>query len=52
MKRRAYKLDGKKNILQEHGITRGLFGHVRKRKLWNLCRNHGCQITETVVELN
>ena len=41
------------NILQELDIKRELLGHVRKRKLsyfGHLCRDHGCQITKTVVE--
>ena len=41
------------SILQELAIERELLGHVRKRKLSyfrHLCRDHGCQITETVVE--
>ena len=40
-------------ILQELEIKRELLGHVRKRKLsyyGHLCRDHGCQITKTVVE--
>ena len=40
-------------ILQEFDIKRELHGHVRKRKLsyfGHLCRDHGCQITKTVVE--
>ena len=41
------------SILQELEIKRELLGHVRKRKLsyyGHLCRDHGCQITKTVVE--
>ena len=42
------------SILQELDIKRELIGHVRKRKLscfgHLLCRDHGCQITKTVVE--
>ena len=41
------------SILQELEIKRELPGHVRKRKLsyyGHLCRDHGCQITKTVVE--
>ena len=41
------------SILQELEIKRELLGHVRKRKLTyygHLCRDHGCQITKTVVE--
>ena len=56
-KNEAY-LDGKRtdnSILQEFDIKRelGLLGHVRKRKvsyIGHLCRDHGCQITKTVVE--
>ena len=36
------------SILQELEINRELLGHVRK--LTYLCRDHGCQITKTVVE--
>ena len=41
------------SILQELDIKRELLGHVRKRKLSyfaHLCRDHGYQITKTVVE--
>ena len=41
------------SILQELEIKRELLGHVRKRKLTyygHLCRDHGCQLTKTVVE--
>ena len=41
------------SILQELEIKRELLGHVRQRKLTyygHLCRDHGCQITKTVVE--
>ena len=41
------------SILQELDIERELLGHVRKRNLsyfGHLCRDHGCQITKTVVE--
>ena len=41
------------SILQELEIKRELLGHVRKRNLTyygHLCRDHGCQITKTVVE--
>ena len=41
------------SILQEHDIKRELLGHVRKRKLsyfGHLCRDHGCQMTKTVVD--
>ena len=41
------------SIIQELEIKRELLGHVRKRKLsylGHLCRDHGCQITKTVVE--
>ena len=41
------------SILQELEIKRELLGHVRKRKLTyygHLYRDHGCQITKTVVE--
>ena len=41
------------SILQELEIKRELLGHVRKLKLsyyGHLCRDHGCQITKTVVE--
>ena len=41
------------SVLQELEIKRELLGHVRKRKLTyygHLCRDHGCQITKTVVE--
>ena len=41
------------SILLELEIKRELLGHVRKRKLTyygHLCRDHGCQITKTVVE--
>ena len=41
------------SILQELDIKRELLGHVRKRKLsyfGHFCRDHGCQITKTVVE--
>ena len=48
MEKRTYN-----SILQELEIKRELLGHVRKRKLTyygHLCRDHGCQITKTVVE--
>ena len=41
------------SILQELDIKCELLGHVRKRKLsyfGHLCREHGCQITKTIVE--
>ena len=40
-------------ILQDVDVKRELLGHVRKRnRLYfeHLCRDHGCQITRTVVE--
>ena len=42
------------SILQELDIKRELLGHVRKQKIsyfGHLCRDHGCQITKTVVEV-
>ena len=41
--------------LEAHEIKRELLGHVRKRKLsyfGHICRDHGCQITKTIVEGN
>ena len=39
------------SILQELEIKRELLGHVRKLSYFgHLCRDHGCQITKTVVE--
>ena len=41
------------SILQELDTKRVLLGHGRKHKLSYfrpLCRDHGCQITKTVVE--
>ena len=41
------------STLQELDIKRELLGHFRKRKLsyfGHLCRDHGCQISKTVVE--
>ena len=41
------------SIIQELEIKPELLGHIRKRKLLyfgHLCRDHGCQITKTVVE--
>ena len=41
------------SILQELDIKRELHGHVHKSKLsylGHLCRDHGSQITKTVVE--
>ena len=39
------------SILQELEIKRELLGHIRKLTYYgHLCRDHGCQITKTVVE--
>ena len=41
------------SIIQELEIKSELLGHVRKRKLsyfGHLCRDHGCQITKTVLD--
>ena len=48
-----YKKRTDNSIIQKLEIKRELLGHVRKRKLsyfGHLCRDHGCQITKTVVE--